>query len=124
MTTCNCSCAAAAWKAGYEAGAASLPATPAELAQQIAEALGSRIGHAGQGRPLLTVNQTAERLNISRGKLYELLRRGELKSIQIGSRTGKTQSRRFEPSEVDAYIEQHRADVGAECPDRRVGYRA
>ena len=51
---------------------------------------------------LLTVDQVAERLHMSRPVIYDLLRSGELESITIGK------SRRIPASVVDAYIEGKR----------------
>ncbi len=48
---------------------------------------------------LLTPEQTASALSICRTKVYELLRTGQLKSVQIGS------SRRIPVSALDDYVE-------------------
>jgi excisionase family DNA binding protein len=63
-------------------------------------------GRSGQGNPdrplsplLLTAEQAAATLAIGRTKIYELLRTGELESIQIGS------SRRIPTAALEAYIE-------------------
>lgn len=55
---------------------------------------------------LLTVDETAKRLRVSRPKVYDLLRRGELSSFTIG------RSRRIPSSSVDAYVESRLAAAG------------
>ena len=52
--------------------------------------------------PLLSVNEVAELLGISRPTVYALIRRGELVPIRVGERA------RFEPADVRAYLERHR----------------
>lgn len=49
---------------------------------------------------LLTPEEAAEVLAISRTRLYELLRRGELKSVKIGK------VRRVSVRELEAYVER------------------
>ena len=57
---------------------------------------------------LLTVKETAERLNIGRSKMYELVLSGEVESVQIG------RLRRIPAVAVDAYVSSLRAtQVGA-----------
>jgi len=41
---------------------------------------------ADGGRLLLSVSEAAKRLGISRGRLYELVNRGEIDSVSIGRR--------------------------------------
>jgi excisionase family DNA binding protein len=48
---------------------------------------------------LLTPNEAAEALSISRSKLYELLARGEVESVLIGA------SRRIPVSALERFIE-------------------
>jgi len=48
--------------------------------------------------PLLTAEQAAERLNVSRNKVFELIASGELMSLKIGG------SRRITPAAVAEYI--------------------
>jgi excisionase family DNA binding protein len=61
---------------------------------------------AGATRPsLLTVEQAAISLAICRTKVYELLRNGELESVQIGS------SRRIPEICVAEYVERLRSRV-------------
>lgn len=49
----------------------------------------------------LTVTETHERLNCSRGTIYNLLRAGELESFKIG------RARRIRPESVAAYVERN-----------------
>jgi excisionase family DNA binding protein len=51
-------------------------------------------------RPLLSVNDVARYLAISRKSVYRLERSGDLRSLRVGARL------RFRLSEVDAYIER------------------
>lgn len=58
-------------------------------------------GHEPRLKPLfLTAEQAGSSLAICRTKVYELLRTGELESIQIGS------SRRIPTAALEAYIER------------------
>ena len=52
---------------------------------------------------LLTVPVVAERLSLSRATVWNLVRTGELQSVQIGK------SRRVATDSLDAFIEAHRA---------------
>lgn len=52
---------------------------------------------------LLTPEEAAERLSISRSKLYELLSRDELESVRIGA------SRRIPTSALDRFVERCRS---------------
>jgi excisionase family DNA binding protein len=52
--------------------------------------------------PLLSINEVADLLGISRPTVYALIRRGELVPIRVSDRA------RFEPADVRAYIERHR----------------
>ena len=73
-----------------------------ELVDDVArlDELGGRSG----GPPLLTPEQAATCLAICRTKLYELLRRGELESVQIGS------SRRIPEACVAEYVQRLRSE--------------
>lgn len=60
----------------------------------------------GQGKaigppvgPLMKIPEVAQRLNVGRTTVYELVRRGEITPIRIGRAV------RFEPSAVDELIE-------------------
>jgi excisionase family DNA binding protein len=52
--------------------------------------------------PLLTIDETAAVLGISRRQVYTLLERRELPHVRVGERT------RFLPADLRAYLEQHR----------------
>jgi excisionase family DNA binding protein len=52
--------------------------------------------------PLLSINEVATLLGISRKTLYALIRRGELVPIRVGERA------RFEPADVRLYLERNR----------------
>jgi excisionase family DNA binding protein len=52
--------------------------------------------------PLLSINEVAELLGISRPTVYALIRRGELVPIRVGERA------RFAPADVAAYLERNR----------------
>jgi excisionase family DNA binding protein len=59
--------------------------------------------------PLLTVDETAERLSVSREYIYQLIRRGELACIELPLREGaKWSGKRIEPAELEAFIERNR----------------
>jgi excisionase family DNA binding protein len=61
------------------------------------------------GARLLTVEETATRIGISRTGVYDLLREGALGSVKIGRR------RRIPDTEVDHYI---KALCGSDAPAR------
>jgi excisionase family DNA binding protein len=48
---------------------------------------------------LLTVNETARRLSISRARLYELIREGRVRTVKVGHLT------RIRPRAIRAYID-------------------
>jgi excisionase family DNA binding protein len=52
---------------------------------------------------LLTVEQAAAALNLSRSLVYEMLRRGELESIRVGA------CRRIPRDALTAWVERQRA---------------
>ncbi len=60
----------------------------------------ARITKAGQA--LLSPLQVAERLGVSRSYVYTAAASGELRSIKLGK------ALRFEPRDVEAFIEAHR----------------
>lgn len=66
-------------------------------------------GNAEHGRPsqalLLTAEQAASTLAICRTKIYELLRNGELESVQIGT------SRRIPFAALSDYVHRLRAQA-------------
>ena len=49
---------------------------------------------------LLTVNELAQHLGISRWTVYRLVRSHELPAVRVGERI------RFRPADVDAYLER------------------
>lgn len=51
---------------------------------------------------LITVTEAAERLGLSRSKMYELLAAGEMPSVRIG------RTRRIDTEDLVAFVEQHR----------------
>jgi excisionase family DNA binding protein len=55
------------------------------------------------GYGLLTVNQLAQLLGVSRWTIYRLVRDDELRAVKVGERN------RFRPEDVDAYLERQRA---------------
>jgi putative molybdopterin biosynthesis protein len=63
----------------------------------------------------LDVQQVAELLHISRGTVYELIKRGELSSFRVGRKV------RFMPKDVEDYIQRSRTTVsGGFRPDEWV----
>lgn len=50
---------------------------------------------------LLTVEEVVDHLRISRSKLYEYVRLGELSSVKMGRRV------LFEPATIQGFIERH-----------------
>jgi excisionase family DNA binding protein len=67
------------------------------------------IGHGSTGEygedrsPLLSVNEVAGLLGVTRGTIYRrLIRDGELPAYRVGERL------RFRPADVDAYLERNR----------------
>lgn len=52
--------------------------------------------------PLLTINDVATVLAVSRDKVYGLIREGALKPIRVGHHA------RFDPADVREYINRHR----------------
>jgi excisionase family DNA binding protein len=53
---------------------------------------------------LLTINDVARVLRITRASVYGLIRKGELVPIRVGQRA------RFEPADIRAYLDRHRED--------------
>ena len=62
--------------------------------------------HLG-GEVLISVEEAARRLNISRSTLYLLIQRGELQSIKIGA------SRRVPVAALDEFVARQRELQGA-----------
>ena len=59
----------------------------------------------GARTPLLTINDVARQLAISRDSVYRLIRSGSLCPIRVGERI------RFRQEEIDAYLERRREPV-------------
>jgi excisionase family DNA binding protein len=57
---------------------------------------------AALSRPLMTVDDAARFLSVSRRQLYYLLEREGLPAVRVGTRL------RFSPSELEQYLERHR----------------
>jgi len=55
--------------------------------------------------PLLTVDQIAERLQVARARVYELIRQGKLPVVRIGKHI------RMEATRLEAWIAQHGDDA-------------
>jgi excisionase family DNA binding protein len=66
---------------------------------------GTRPYKSGRLEHLLTIDEVARLLGVSRGSVYGLVRRGELTPIRVGERA------RFEPSNIRGYLERHREVV-------------
>lgn len=58
----------------------------------------------GEFLPLLTAKQAAERLGVSRAKVYRLMTTGELKSVPIGG------NRRIEQAALHEFIDVQKAN--------------
>ena len=54
---------------------------------------------------LLTVKEAREATGMSRSKIYDLISRGELPYVRIGSRRGS--GVRFRPEDLRAFAEKH-----------------
>ncbi len=59
-------------------------------------------GYPPVGSGLLTVNEVAALLRVSRFSIYRLVRQGDLVPYRVGDRM------RFRPEEVDGYLEKTR----------------
>lgn len=58
--------------------------------------------YAAPRMPLMTVNEVATLLGVSRGVIYRLVARSELQPYRVGARL------RFRPEDVDEYLERTR----------------
>jgi len=63
-------------------------------------------GIVGMDKKLLTVSEAADLLGLGRSKAYELVMRGELKSIQIG------RARRIPVTALDEFIKRVAGEWG------------
>jgi excisionase family DNA binding protein len=66
-----------------------------------AAAAASRERH--DGRDMMTVAQAAAYLGLSKKSIYRLANEGELRSFALKN------TKRFRPSDLDAYVERHAA---------------
>ncbi|MEN4449980.1 helix-turn-helix domain-containing protein [Mycobacterium sp. SM3041] len=62
-------------------------------------------------RPLLTVDQTAEMLQVSRATVYRLFSSGALRYVQVGAH------RRVSAAEIDRFITENTRHVVEVPPD-------
>jgi excisionase family DNA binding protein len=90
-------------------GAGLAPDPAGELAARVAGLIMPLLEQiAAQRRRLLTVAEVCEQLHLSRSVVYELMYKGELRSVEIPMGNGKRATRRFEQAEVDAFVARHR----------------
>jgi excisionase family DNA binding protein len=57
---------------------------------------------------LLTLDDVAQLLKVSKRTVFRLLDQGEIQGLQIGGK-GKGRPWRFEPMEISTYLEQQRS---------------
>ena len=109
MTIPVCRTVEEAYQAGIRDALANPEAGP-ELAERIVASLSPWLDAlaAARGPRLLTVAQAAEQLAMSPPKVYELVYKGELPSVEIPSGSASRSTRRVEQSAVDAFIDRHR----------------
>ncbi len=60
----------------------------------------------GEGRTLLTTDEVAERLGVTRRTVQNWIKAGELACYQFG--TGKGTTYRIDPQDVEAFLKKHR----------------
>jgi excisionase family DNA binding protein len=60
----------------------------------------------GQGRTLLTTDEVAERLGVTRRTVQNWIKAGELVCYQFGE--GKGATYRVDPKDLEAFLKQHR----------------
>lgn len=77
-----------------------IPAAPGGNAQVLADDAHGRAAGGARTEELLTVEQAAEILHVSRDKVYYLLRSGRLRSVKIGK------LRRISPAWIAEFIEE------------------
>jgi excisionase family DNA binding protein len=106
-----CRVAEEAYQSGVRDTLANPEAVP-ELAGRVAALLApwlEALTAAQRPRPLfVTVAQAAAQLGLSPRHVYDLVREGELSSLQIPGPTGKRSACRVEQTAIDAFIERHR----------------
>jgi excisionase family DNA binding protein len=59
-----------------------------------------------RGSDLLSVNELARHLGISKWTVYRLVRSREIRSVRVGERI------RFRPEDVEAYLEARKVEAG------------
>lgn len=90
------------------------PDTRADIASRVAALIMPLLEQlAAHQRRLLTITEVSQQLGLSRHVVYELMYKGELRSVEIPSRNGKQAMRRFEQAEIDAFVARHRVDYPA-----------
>jgi excisionase family DNA binding protein len=70
---------------------------------------------AVQFRPLLTVPEVADRLNVSVRTVKRRIQAGELPAVRVGS--SPQAPVRIDPIELEAFVESHRAPPAGEAAD-------
>ena len=60
---------------------------------------------------LLTLDDVAQLLKVSKRTVFRLLDQGEIQGIQMGGK-GKGRPWRFEPAEISTYLERQRSERG------------
>lgn len=101
-----------AYQAG-KADALAMPTAGPELAAIVADLIGPWLEQiAARRNKLLTITEVADQLGMSKGRVYELMYKGEFASIQIPSSTdGRRATRRIEQSEIDAFLARYRVST-------------
>ncbi len=64
---------------------------------------------------LLTAEDVARRLQVSRSFAYQMMRRDEIRAIRLG------RSRRVRPEDLERFIESKACDIENRCGILRVG---
>ncbi len=70
--------------------------------------LGGKCKAVRVGKRYLSPDELAIKLGISRSRVYVLAQTGEIRSIKLGRRTLK-----FDPTDVEAYMEAHKRGKSA-----------
>lgn len=72
-----------------------------QLSEHERRAAAKASSQRNDGRPMLSIEDTAAYLKVSRDTVYRIIRGGKLQSFRIEG------SLRIRPSDIDAYVEQH-----------------